>query len=208
MSERGIEPNNAQLQEAEAILYSFAEAFSVLEPAEIDLIVRSAYIRFFPKGTILLSEGQIAKNCYFVLKGLVREYYLVDGNEHTTAFFDEMHPVNSFSSHIESKESKHYLVCAEDSILTIGEQALEQEMIARIPSLEAVIRQEVERMTGFMQDELAHFIRSTPEQRYAHFCTTRPGLLQRVPQHQIASYIGITPESLSRLRKRQLKSQG
>jgi CRP-like cAMP-binding protein len=207
MSAKGIEADESQLLRAEGALRVFVSAFSILTPDEIELIVGNAVIRFFPKGTILLSEGEIAQHCYFVLEGLVREYYLDDGREHTTAFFDEKCPVNSFSSHLESSGSKHYLVCAEDCLLTIGEEQLEQEMIRRIPRLEAIIRQEVERMTGQMQDELAHFIRSTPEQRYAHFCASRPGLLQRVPQHQIASLIGIAPESLSRLRKRQIKAE-
>lgn len=204
MSDHGKELDLAQHREAEETLYGYVSAFSLLKPAEIELIVHRSIPRFFPKGSILLSEGEVASKCYFVLKGLVREYYLDDGQENTTAFFEEMQPVNSFSSRIEGKPSKHFLVCMEDCVLAIGEAHLEQEMIQLIPRLETIIRQEVERMTGLMQDELAHFIRSSPEQRYAHFCKTRPNLLQRVPQHQIASYIGIQPESLSRLRKRQL----
>lgn len=183
-------------------LRDFVESFQILTPAEVDTIVDNANIQSFPKGTILLNEGQVSKECFFVLKGCVREYYLKDGEEKTTAFYTEMQAVTSFTSYTAELPSKHYLICAEDCVLTVGTQALEDEMIQRIPRLEKIIIQEVERNTGKAQDEWASFMTSTPEERYLHLMETRPDLLNRIPQHQIASYIGIKPESLSRIRKR------
>ena len=174
----------------------------MLSKEEIDIIVNNADVRKFKKGTALLKEGQVSRECFFVLKGLVREYYEVDGEEKTTAFFTEGQPVNSFTSYSNEEPSKHYLICAEDCILTVGTQSLEEEMCKRIPKLENLIRVEVERITGKTQDNLAAFITSTPEQRYLNLIENRPDLFHRVPQHQIASYLGITPESLSRIRKR------
>ncbi len=176
--------------------------YHMLSKEEIDIIVNNADVRKFKKGTALLKEGQVSRECFFVLKGLVREYYEVDGEEKTTAFFTEGQPVNSFTSYSNEEPSKHYLICAEDCILTVGTQSLEEEMCKRIPKLENLIRVEVERITGKTQDDLAAFITSTPEQRYLNLIENRPDLFHRVPQHQIASYLGITPESLSRIRKR------
>lgn len=183
-------------------LRTFIQGFKMLTPGEIDLIIDNSRVESFAKGTYLLREGQVAGHCYFVLEGCVREYYLIDGEEKSTAFYTEGDPVNSFTSATSKTPSKHYLVCAEDCVLTIGTDALEEEMCRRIPRLEHVIRQEVERSTGKAQDDFARFITSTPEQRYLHLLENRPGLLQRIPQHQIASYIGIKPESLSRIRRR------
>ncbi len=189
------------------ILRGFIKQFGMLTDDEIDIIVDNANIQSYKKGTVLLREGQVARECYFVLKGLVREYYIKDGEEKSTNFYTEMEPVNSFTSHTESKPSKHFLVCAEDCVLTVGTDSLEQEMCRRIPRLESIIRQEVENNTGKMQDYIAEFITSSPEERYMKLMEERPGLLNRVPQHQIASYLGVTPESLSRIRKRLLTTK-
>lgn len=189
------------------VLRGFIKQFGMLTDEEVSMIVDNANIKSFKKGTIILREGQVAKECYFVLKGLVREYYIKDGEERSTNFFTEMEPVNSFTSHTAAKPSRHFLVCAEDCVLTVGNDSLEQEMCRRIPRLESIIRQEVENNTGKFQDHIANFITSSPEERYMTLMEERPDLLNRVPQHQIASYLGVTPESLSRIRKRLLTTR-
>jgi len=184
------------------LLKEFIESFGLLTDQEVKTIIDNANIKSFKKGTFLLKEGQVSDKCYFVLKGCVREFYAVDGEEKSTAFFTEMQPVTSFTSYTNQTPSKHYLICAEDCVLTVGTQDLEKEMCERIPRLESVIRQEVERSTGKAQDDFANFITSSPEKRYLNLLENRPDLLNRIPQHQIASYIGVKPESLSRIRKR------
>ncbi len=189
------------------VLKNFIKEFGMLTDDEIDIIIDNTNIKSFKKGTVLLREGQVAKECYMVLKGLVREYYIKDGEERSTNFYTEMEPVNSFTSSTSQKPSEHFLVCAEDCVLTVGNDSLEAEMCKRIPRLEAIIRQEVEKHTGMMQDHMAKFITSSPEERYMNLMETKPELLNRVPQHQIASYLGIKPESLSRIRKRLLTAK-
>lgn len=188
-------------------LRKFVGSFNMLTDDEVDMIVSNANIKSFKKGTILLREGQIAKECYFVLKGLVREYYIKDGEEKSTNFFTELEPVNSFTSRNSNKPSKHFLICSEDTILTIGTNSLEQEMCERIPRLESIIRHEVEKEVGKMQDDMAKLLTSTPEELYLDLVNNRPELLNRVPQHQIASYIGVKPETLSRIRKKLLTAK-
>ncbi|UTW66065.1 Crp/Fnr family transcriptional regulator [bacterium SCSIO 12643] len=183
-------------------LIRFLKSFELLTPDEINIIADHTNLKTFPKGTILLEEGDISKECYSVIQGCVREYYIVDGIEKTTAFFTEGQPVNSFTSGINGTAAKHYLECVEESILTVSDQQLEQEMCQRIPRLELIIRQEVERNNGLLQDQLAAYITSSPEQRFIKLLEEKPGLIGRVPQHQIASYLGVTPESLSRIKKR------
>lgn len=185
-------------------LRKFLSGFKMLTSEDVDLLVDNTVIRHYQKGDIVLREGQMAKECYMVLKGLVREYYIVDGEEKTTNFFTEMQPVNSFSSRKSKKPSRHFLVCAEDCALTVSTNSLEAEMCRLIPRLGAIIRDEVEKETGKMQDEMASFITSTPEERYTDLMENHPKLLNRVPQHQVASYLGVKPETLSRIRKRLL----
>lgn len=176
--------------------------YPLLTAEDIELILETSNVQKFKKGSVLLREGQVSKECYSVLKGIVREYYIVDGEEKTTAFFTEGQAVNSFTSSSNGVPSKHFFVCASDCILAIGNQSLEEEMCKKIPKLEAIIRKEVERLSGEAQDDFASFITSSPEQRYLKLLETRPDLFHRIPQHQIASYLGIKPESLSRIRKR------
>lgn len=195
------------IEEAKDVLRKFVSTFQILTPEEIELIVFDSRVKHFKKGEFLLKAGQISQNCYFVLEGLVREYHLQDGEEKTTAFFLEKEPVNAFSSSLEQKPVQHNLVAAEDTWVTVGHQQLELAMCQQIPRLEHIIRKEVERNTGKMQRDFALFISSSPEQRYQNLLQSKPELFQRVPQHQIASFLGITPESLSRLRKRLLQKE-
>ena len=108
----------------------------------------------------------------------------------------------SFTSYINQIPAKHYLVCAEDCSLTVGSKEKELQMIEKFPKLEPIIRSEMEKNAGIAQEEMATFISSSPEERYLNLIKNRPKLLNRVPQHQIASFLGMKPESLSRLRKR------
>ena len=183
-------------------LLDLFSAFPSLNEEEVKAISENIVIGSFKKGTILLKEGQVSKECYSVLKGCIRQYYIIDGDEKTTAFFIEGEAVASFSSYANQTPSKHYLVCVEDCSLTVGTKEKEIEMISKFPKLEPIIRSEMEKNAGKAQEEHSFFITSSPEERYLNLIKNRPDLLNRVPQHQIASFLGIKPESLSRLRKR------
>jgi DNA-binding MarR family transcriptional regulator len=78
-------------------------------------------------------------------------------------------------------------------------------MYQKFPQIESLNRAMVEAIMAKQQDSLAEFKMTSPEQRYLNLLKNRPDLIQRVPQHQIASYLGVKPESLSRIRKRILK---
>ena len=185
--------------------YDFLQSFPGLTDEDRSFIAEHSRVEPFPKGTMLLREGQVSKQCFTVLKGCVRKYYIVDGNEKTVALYTEGQPVVSFSSYIDEVPADHYLECAEDCLLGVGTKDLEDWMCENVPNLAAVIREEVEKNNGKDQKEFAAFMLSTPEERYLTILNERPDLLDRIPQHQIASYIGVKPESLSRIRKRLVK---
>jgi len=190
------------MTDLQAELHKLVSSFPFLKAEEVDIIVEKTNLKAFKKGHVLLSEGEIAKECYAVVKGCVREYRLKDGQEKTTAFFTEGQAVNSFSSYTNQLASKHYLVCAEDCVLTVGTQSLIDQMCERLPRLQEFLSQEVEKEAGALQERMAFFISSSPEERFKDLMENNPQLMNRVPQHQIASYLGITPESMSRIKKR------
>ncbi len=183
-------------------LLRYISQFPALTEEEITEIADNIPVQTFKKGTILLKEGDTADICFFVLKGCVRQYHLVDDEEKTTAFFTEEQAVVSFASYSQQLPSKHYWSCVEDSVLVVGSLNYEQEMYQKFPKLAAITRALMEQDFGKTQSALVAFMSSSPEERYRKLLTDRPDLFGRAPQHQIASYLGVTPESLSRIRKR------
>lgn len=188
-------------------LEDFISEFTILNAVEKEEIGEQLLVNTFKKGTVLLSEGEISDECYFVLKGCVRQYYVVDGEEKTTAFFTERETVTSYLSYIEQKPSKHFFSCVEDTKLIVGNIRQEKSMYENYPKLVEITRAMMEQELGKTKEDFASFITTSAEQRYLHLLTHRPQLVNRVPQHQIASYIGVTPESLSRIRKRLLQKK-
>lgn len=174
----------------------------VLRDEEIRFVLDSVSVKHFKKGTILLQEGQIPTACYCNYQGCVRQFYLKDGEEKTTFFYTEGQPIATITSEVLRKPAKFYLECVEDTFLTVMPYECESELFRRFPKFEAYGRLDMERRLIEYQEMLAAYITTTPEERYLNVLKDRPDLVHRVPQYQLASYLGIKPESLSRIRKR------
>lgn len=159
-------------------------------------------IKTFNKGYILLREGQVSRDSYFVIQGCLRKYYIMNGEEKTTEFYVEDNSVASLQSYKNKTPANHYFECVEESRLAVLSYDKEQELFKRVPKYEALCRMSMENDFGEQQEALAKFIMSSPEERYKNLVDTRPDLLQRIPQYHLASYLGVKPESLSRIRKR------
>lgn len=164
------------------------------------------FVKRFTKGTILVEEGKISNECFFIIKGCIRSYYIKDGEEKTTEFYTEEEAVIP-SGYGKKTLSEYYIECVEETIAGIGTPELEVEMYQKFPQIESLNRALGEAIMAKQQDKFADFKMSSPEERYLALLKTRPDLVQRVPQHQIASYLGIKPESLSRIRKRMMKKE-
>jgi CRP-like cAMP-binding protein len=189
-------------------LIDYFSRLSPLSEEEAQAILDSMVVRTFKKGTVLLEQGQVCTECYFVLEGCVRQYSLVDGEERSNGFFTEEQWVLSLSSFMNKTPAEHFLVCAEDATLVVGNEQKENDLFARFPRFESISRRAMEKVLAEQQDRLASYLTDTPEQRYLRLAETRPDLLQRIPQYQLASYVGVKPESLSRIRKRLASGSG
>ncbi|MEO0898343.1 MAG: Crp/Fnr family transcriptional regulator [Bacteroidota bacterium] len=153
------------------------------------------HIKEYAKGDWLLKEGEICQEVNFLIKGLVRHYYVKEGNELTRQFFFE----NGFSMDMASAVSQ------QPSRVNI--QTLEDCQILKIPF--SVLESLTPLFIIALKDNVVHIANrvaavflDSPEEQYLELVRTRPKVIQRVPQFLIASYLGITPEGLSRIKKR------
>jgi signal-transduction protein with cAMP-binding, CBS, and nucleotidyltransferase domain len=186
----------------ENTLVNMMSNFIELTDEEKKGILEAFPIKTYTKETNLLKEGQIAKDAFLVIKGCVRKYSIKDGEEKTSAFYTEFQSAINFDSMANKSPSKYYFTCTEDTTVSILNSEKESALYKKFPRFGEVCRVEMEKMLGESQDEMSLFINSTPQERYLNLLKNRPDLMQRVPQYQLASYLGIKPETLSRIRKR------
>ena len=175
---------------------------SPLTPEEEDAIAQSMITVSLRKGDYLLKEGQRSTNTYFVLKGCIREYVITDGEEKTTNFYTEGKWAMSLNNFAEGSAATHNWVCMEDTQLVKGNEEQAQALFQRFPRFETISRTIMESAFAEQREALTSFLTDSPEERYLKLLRTNTDLFQRIPQYHIASYIGVKPESLSRIRKR------
>lgn len=173
-----------------------------LTPEESQGLADNMTVTNFKKNTILLEEGQASTDTYFILKGCIRQYTFIDGDEKTTNFYTEDQWVISLTGLTQNAPSDHNLICVEDTAVVAGNEQKAQELFKQFPRFETIARIVMEMAFAEQSRMLTSYLTDSPEQRYLKLLKSRPDIFQRIPQHQIASYIGVMPESLSRIRKR------
>ncbi|MCF0065246.1 Crp/Fnr family transcriptional regulator [Dyadobacter chenwenxiniae] len=157
--------------------------------------------------TMLTRKGQIEDEIYFIHSGLMRLYYTTENDEQITAFiFSENLFASCLESFIEQIPSTQDLETLEPcSLLVLNKTGLEQ-LYDLVPKTSIIMRKVMEQRFISAQRLLSSYILASPQERYELFAKHYPALVQRVPQYILASFLGITPVSLSRIRKRISKS--
>jgi len=192
--------------ETQKLLFDYLSKYIHLDENEKNAIASLDIFHTKKKGQLLLKQGELSNKGYFILKGCIRTYYIVKGEEKTTAFYTEMESITPHCL-INNKPSDYYLSCVEDSILLISNPEMETEMFQKFPKFESLCRVLSENIVTKQQIDFDNFKISSPEKRYVNLMKNRPDLIQRVPQHQLASFLGIKPQSLSRIKSRILKNK-
>ncbi|MBX2827503.1 MAG: Crp/Fnr family transcriptional regulator [Flavobacteriaceae bacterium] len=186
---------------SENFLVDYFSQYMTLSEEEVNIIKSEDIIREYKKGDILLREGQLAKECFLVLKGCVKRYYLDDGEEKIVEFYTENDPISPVS-YITKEPSQYNISCIEPSIISTGTEERTQRFLQKFPRFVPIFIKIGESLTAEKQVFLDEVKNLSPEVRYQKLLETKPDLINRVPQYMIASYLGIQPESLSRIRKR------
>jgi CRP-like cAMP-binding protein len=173
-----------------------------LSDEEIEMVRKAHIYRKIKKRQFLLHEGEICKYSCFVIKGCLRSYRISDdGNEHILRFAVENWWVNDNESYRTGKPAKSNIDALEDSeVILISKQDLELLLI-KIPNLQQLIDKLQARSYDASQNRIYLNISSTAVEKYQHFTKTYPTLLARLPLRTIAAYLGVSRETLSRIRK-------
>jgi CRP-like cAMP-binding protein len=153
----------------------------------------------------LVSYDKRTDELFFLVKGCVRKYYVKDGEQLTIYIMTENNFIAAFDSFMTGSKSTETIECLEPcEVLIINKKDLEN-LYQKIPLMNEFIRKILEQTLIQFQQSLTSFIKDKPEERYEKLLRDNPVILQRVPQHMLATYLGITATSLSRIRKRILE---
>ena len=184
------------------MLFHFKDKFPQLNP------YWDKYLEFqkrmeVPAKTILLEEGKVSGNYIFIEKGCVRLAFNNNGSDKTVQFFFENEGLTSFESFLKNTPSLFNIESIEPSIIYLLPKVHVNNLMAELSRepdfVKLILEVSAERQLHYMH-EFVSFIRDTPEERYQNLLNERPHIVQRVPQHYIASYLGISRVHLSRIK--------
>jgi len=185
-------------EQIEKVISSFIN----LNKSEFDYFASKLQVKQLKRKEFLLREGQICSNSYFINNGCLRYFYNVKGEEITGQFFFENGWYADYGSYLSGKPSEQNIEALEKTELLVLPKASLDELFMEIPTFEKFGRLMAEKAFLGMRQYTEMVTKQTAEERYLNLVKDRPKVIERIPQHYIASYLGIKAPSLSRIRKR------
>jgi CRP-like cAMP-binding protein len=182
-------------------LKTFINQYTRLDPAEMDYIISRFKSRKVKKNDFLLNEGAVCKDLIFINEGCLRLYYVDNDIEVSVWFAFKDSSAIDIYSFISEKPSRYFLQAIEDSEILYLPKAELNELYQTHPKMQEMIRCFWEDAILTLIDRFTALQRDSAEQRYLDLLT-KPPYIQKIPQKYLASFIGVTPTSLSRIRKK------
>ncbi len=179
--------------------------FTDFNDRELKVIMPYFEFKKFKKKSILLDIGKTSQEVFYLIKGCIRLYCEKNGEELSTYFFTENMFAGSYDSFLSRKPSIVAIETLEDCEVLILTHDAQEKLYEVFPKMNEFIRKAIEQRFVLLHDLFISYLLNSPEERYLMLQKDRPELLQRIPQHQIASFLGITRVSLSRIRNRLAK---
>lgn len=185
-------------------LFAYFERKFVLSEDD-KAIVRAVVIpKKLKKGEFFLREGEVAGVGAFVAKGFLRSYIIDSkGKEHIVQFAPENWWISDKSGITPDATASFFIDAVEDSEVLVTDLSCHLELMDKIPGYASMFQAGMQKRTTAKDVRIVNALSASAEERYDDFMKTYPSIAQRVPQHMLASYLGITPETLSRIRKQQ-----
>ena len=186
----------------ELFFHKFNEKVNLSEEEEA-IIKQYLTPKKLRKKQYLLQEGDICKHIAFVEKGALKAYVVDDaGAESIVQFALEGWVISDLYSFLTGEPATYNIDALENAELVLISKSAHEELLKKLPKYETYIRLQITGAYIALQKRLTSIISLPLEERYKNFLATYPNIAQRVPQHMIASYMGLTPETLSRVRSR------
>lgn len=174
-----------------------------LNPEEQEIIKSYLTPKKLRKKQYLLQEGDICKTIAFVEKGALRAYSVDEnGSESIIQFALEGWTIADLNSFLTAEPATYNIEALEDAELVLINQPAHEELLQKMPKYETYNRLQITGAYIAMQKRLTSILSLSLEERYTNLTSLYPHIVQRVPQHMIASFMGLTPETLSRVRKK------
>lgn len=181
-------------------LYNVGKELSLKDAKEL---IKSSNIQTFEKGELLIEASSSKNHIYMIIKGLVRCYHVNDkGEEVTFMLIPEYHPVVNMDMILYNEKSRFYFEALEKTTCFYNDFDAVDKIASENPKLESNRKFMFRRIMKQVMKRLESFVLLTPEERYLQYTRDFPNLSNRVPDKYIANVLGITPVSLSRIRKR------
>lgn len=188
-----------------AQLQSHLSKLIELNATEAEAFSKAFTFRKLKRKEILLHEGEVCKYTAFILKGCLRYFYNVEGQEHTGQFFFENSWYTDYESFLAEKPSKQNIEALEKTEILLLQKKDLEKLYETYPKFERFGRLMAENAYLGVRKKNENLVNLSPEDRYLKLVKERPKVIERVAQHYIASFLGIQPQSLSRIRKRILE---
>ncbi len=169
---------------------------------ELAALEKCFTVRQLKKGDFLTKEGQVCRHVSFISKGLLRLYYSFEGKDISIGFAGSGSYTCEYQSFLTRKPASQNIEALTDAELVDLAYDDMQQLYARYASLQEFGRKIAEYLFIMLNERNTALLVLSPEERYRQMIVTNPSLLQHVPQYMLASYIGVTPEHLSRIRKK------
>ena len=189
-----------------ALILQNIEKIVSLSDLEKETILSKIEVKQYTAKTVLLNAGEVCKHSYFVHSGILRSFNINDNIvEHVLQFACEGWWIGDMYSLITQKPGNLYVEVNEDAEVVLLSKENQEILYQEIPKLERFFRILIENSLVANQERLMDNLSLSAEERFEKFCTKYPTLIQKVPQKQIASYIGVTPEFFSKMKGKMLR---
>jgi len=187
-------------------LIAHINKFVQLDEAEADEVSKAITTISIKKKQFLLQPDHVCRANYFVSRGCMRLYFINrNGQEQITLFGIENWWITDYSSLETGKPSTYYLQAIEDSEIIILVKKTIDELFIKVPKMERYFRLILQKAYTATMRRFEYVRDQTDEERYRHFVALFPGFVQRIPQYMLASYLGFTPQFLSKIRGKKVR---
>jgi len=182
-------------------LLTHIKKFVPLNEEETDMLIACLRYKKIKKKELLLKEEQVCTANYFVLKGCFRMYFIQEnGIEQIVQFGIENWWITDYQSLDWQEPSRFYIQAVEPAEVAVLDHNAAHGLFDKIPVLDRYFRLIVQRAYAASQQRVRFIYSFSGAERYHHFCDSFPGFMQRVPQYMVASYLGLTPEFVSKIK--------